>query len=87
MTRRHEVITYIIEAIAEVEDCAPPELDFSLHDHIEADALLALATSGHSDWQLVFHVPDHTVSLRGNGQILVDGKVHRELDLPTTEVK
>lgn len=87
MTRRHEVITHVVEAVAETEGCAPSELDFSLYDHIDADALLALATSEHADWQLVFHVPDHTVSLRGNGQILVDGTIRRELDLPTTEVE
>lgn len=79
MTKRHEVITHVVEAIAEAEGCAPQELEYSLHDHIDAEALLALATAEHDDWQLLFHVPEHTVAVRGNGQILVDGAVRREL--------
>jgi len=86
MTSRHEIVTHVVESIAEAEGCSPADLEFSLYDHVEADALLALADSAHTDWQLVFHVPDHTVAIRGNGQVLVDGTVRRELDLPSQQV-
>jgi hypothetical protein len=85
MTPRNEVITAIVEAIAEAEGCEAHELEFSLQNHVDADALRNLATAEHDDWQLVFHVPEHTVSIRANGQILVDGTVRRELDLPVSE--
>lgn len=87
MTRRHEIITHVVEAIAEAEECAPSELGFSLYDHVEAEALLALATSEHADWQLLFHVPNHTVAIRASGEILVDGTVRRELDLPSQQAE
>ncbi|MEF8784694.1 MAG: HalOD1 output domain-containing protein [Haloarculaceae archaeon] len=82
MTHRYEILNDIVEAIAESEDCAPHDLDYSLYEHIETEALLTLAASEYTNWQLTFRVPDHTVEIRGTGQILVDDTVHRKLELP-----
>lgn len=82
MTRRHEALTMVIEAIAETEDCAPHDLDYSLYDHIETGALLTLVTSEQDDWELTFEVPDHTVTVCGDGRITVDDTLCRRLDRP-----
>lgn len=86
MTRRQETLSNVAEAIAEVEGCSPTDLDYSLYDHVETEALTALAASDHADWQLRFRVPDHTVEVRANGQILVDGVVVRDAGERSQEV-
>jgi hypothetical protein len=85
MTRRYEVLEHVVGALAEVEGRAPPDIDYSLYEHIEPDALVTLVESEHADWQLTFSVPGHTVEVRGSGQILVDGTVVRELEAASTE--
>lgn len=79
MTPRHGILSAVVEAIAEADGCSPHNLDYSLYDYIEADALVLLAASAQTDWQLTFEVPDHAVTVHGNGQILVDDVVRREL--------
>lgn len=85
MTRRHEVVTRVVEAIAETEGTQPHDLEYSLYNHIETEALLTLMASDYTDWELTFQVPDHTVTVRGNGQILVDDIVRREVDPPSRQ--
>ncbi|WP_336326331.1 HalOD1 output domain-containing protein [Halovenus sp. HT40] len=80
MTRRHEILTTVVGAIAETEECAPHELEYTLYDHIETGALLTLVTSEQDDWELTFEVPDHTVTIHGGGRIVVDDILCRELD-------
>jgi hypothetical protein len=86
MTRRHEVLTTVLEAIAESEDCTPNDIEYSLYDHVEIGALLTLATSDHDGWELAFEVPDHTVTVRGDGQVLVDGTPRGELTRQSQQV-
>lgn len=86
MTRRHEILPLVVEAIAEVDGSSPLELGYSLNDHVETEAVNTLAASDHTDWELTFDVPDHTVTIRDGEQILVDGDVLRELN-PTPEPK
>ena len=80
MTRRHEVLTTVVEAIAEAEACSPHDLEYALYNHIETDALVTLITSEQDDWKLTFEVPDHTVTVHGDGRIVVDDILCRELD-------
>lgn len=83
MSARHEILPQIVDAIAEADGRPPHELDYSLHDHIDPEAVVDLVTSNHTDWHLTFRVPDHTVEIRDNGQILVDYSVVRELEEPS----
>ena len=80
MTRRHEILTTVVEAIAEAEECAPHDIGYTLYDHIETGALLTLVTAEQDDWELTFEVPDHTVTVHGDGRIVVDDILCRELD-------
>jgi hypothetical protein len=72
MSSRYTILPRLVEILAETEGCAPNELDYSLQEYIETDALVTLAASDHTDWRLTFQVPDHTVEVRGSGNILVD---------------
>lgn len=86
MTRRYEVLEHVVEALAEVDGCAPSDVDYSLYEYIEPDALLTLVESEHTDWKLTFSVPGHTVEVRGSGRIFVDDTAVRELEVASTEV-
>lgn len=79
MTRRSEVLTAVVESLAEASDCEPQEIDYSLQEHIDTGAMLALVTSEHTNWELSFEVPDHSVTIRGNGRIFVDDTLCRDL--------
>lgn len=81
MMNRTDVVVEVVRCIAEIENRSPHDLEYSLHDYIDTSALKSLVESPQPDWELTFHVPDHTVSVRGNGEIEVDGELMREADL------
>ena len=64
----------IVRAIADAEDRCPSSVDFILHDHVNTDTLEKLSKDEREDWEFRFTVPDHEVSLNGDGTILVDGE-------------
>lgn len=87
MTRRHEVLTHVLDAIATADGCARDEIEYSLYDHVEPEALLTLVTSEHTDWRLSFSVPDHRVKVCGDGRIVVDNTVVRERNAQSSKVR
>lgn len=72
------VTVRIIEEIAESEGVDPTELDFSLQDYIDADALRLLVEHEASSWTVTFEVDTHEVVLSGDGQVQVDS--HSEIN-------
>ncbi|WP_284013613.1 HalOD1 output domain-containing protein [Halobaculum litoreum] len=64
----------VIEAIADARGVTPLELEFNLHDWIDADALNALSSLRSDDWHFVFTVDGHRVTVDGPDRILVDGE-------------
>ena len=85
MIRPGKIMSNVVNAIAEAEDCSPEDLEYSLYEHMETEALLTLAASDHTDWRLTFTVPDHTVEVRGNGRILVDDILIRDRTRKTNQ--
>jgi hypothetical protein len=83
MTSRYTILSRVVESIAEAEGCAPHELDYSLYEYVDTDALVTLAASEHTDWQLTFRIPDHTVEIHGTGEVFVDDALYRKLEEPT----
>lgn len=63
----------VIEAIARAEGVRPRELTFTLHEHINTDALELLAEDG-SHWELSFEVPRHEVTVMSDRTVIVDGE-------------
>lgn len=75
-----DVVRGLLEALAATEGCEPVELDYALQDHIDVDALDALLAHPTGSWTLSFEVPDHSVTVTGDGVVLVDGEsVEHEL--------
>jgi len=62
----------ILETVAEQKDTELPELDFVLDDHIDTDAMRRLASHRSTSWTLSFELPESTVTVTGEGHILVD---------------
>lgn len=67
------LIPEIIEGIADAKDVEPAELNLSLHDYIDTDAIEQLASHETASWTLSFELPNHNVTVTSDGLILVDG--------------
>jgi len=63
----------LVEAIADARGVDPLQLDFTLHDYIDNDALDSLIDGPDGDWELEFTVVDHTLRVNSKGLITVDG--------------
>lgn len=63
----------MIEALAHVEQVAPDDFDYQLHEYVNTDALLTLGNCTDATWELSFEVPDHGVRITSDGSIFVDG--------------
>lgn len=71
-----ESLTYeIATAVAAAEGVELSELDLTLRDHVNPDALEALAAHENSTWTLQFELPDHTVTVTSDGVVCVDSSV------------
>ena len=74
MSSDRDLVLVVIEALAEVEDAAPHELGYTLHEHVSPEAIRGLAEGGYDGWELTFTVPDHEVTVRADGSVYVDGE-------------
>lgn len=68
----------VVRAIATVEGLPPSDVDLSLHDHVDPDALDELfgasAPSGRDgDLTVEFPVGDYLVSVDADGSVLITG--------------
>lgn len=72
-----EVVGQTIRSIADAKDVDPVELDVALQNWVETDALRRLVDHPSDAWRLQFELPDHTVTVTGEGVILVDGTEER----------
>jgi len=71
---RERLLMTVLEAIANREGTSPEQLDYSLQEYVEADALRLLEEHDSESWTFSFEVPDHTVTVSGDGTIAVDGE-------------
>lgn len=78
MSRGREFMIALVDALADADGVEAHELEFALDEYVDTDALQRLLESERTDWTLTFHVPDHEVSVSGDGTILVDGEVAAE---------
>ncbi|SIR40749.1 HalOD1 output domain-containing protein [Natronorubrum daqingense] len=65
----------VARALAEIEGVEPHQLEYSLYNCINTEALELLMTSKQPEWELTFRVPDHTVTVHGTGAIEIDGEL------------
>jgi hypothetical protein len=67
-----EVLTGIVNQIAEAEDVEPSELELSLYDHIDIDSVVQLVNAEKGNWKLSFDVQEYTVTVWSDGSVLVE---------------
>lgn len=67
------IVPELIKAIADAKGIEPDQLDFTLHEYIDADAIELLAAHESASWTLSFELPNHNVTVTSDGIILVDG--------------
>lgn len=75
MTTTHTLLHDVVRALADVEGCAPHELQFALHDFVDTTAIERLAAMEGVEWSLSFDVPGHEVGIDSDGRVVVDGTV------------
>jgi hypothetical protein len=68
-----EIVPEIIAAVADAKGVEPKEVDLSLYEHIDPDAIRLLTAHSTASWTLSFELPEHTVTVTSDGLILVDG--------------
>lgn len=69
----------IVGAIADAEGRDPMDLDVSLQNWVDVDAVQQLVRHDSDRWMLRFEVPDHSVTVTGDDLVLVDGSRERTL--------
>lgn len=69
----------IIRAIADAKDTEPADLDLILQNYIDMDAIQLLLDHDSADWTLRFEIPNHSVMVTGENEILVDGREERTI--------
>ncbi|WP_170938327.1 MULTISPECIES: HalOD1 output domain-containing protein [unclassified Halorubrum] len=62
----------IVESVADAEGVEPAELDFTLYEYVEPDAIELLAANEAATWTLTFELPKHDVTVTSDGRVLVD---------------
>lgn len=67
-----DVIINIANSIADAEGVEPSELDITLEDHIDIEAVVQLVNAEKGSWRLSFDIPEYTVTVWSDGSILVE---------------
>lgn len=69
----------IVERLAAAEGVEPTDLDYTLYDYVDPDALDALMDGTDTDFYLRLQVADHTVTVDNDGFITVDADEVRNI--------
>jgi hypothetical protein len=66
------ILSNIIQTIADAKGVDPQKLDLILDDYIEIDAVVQMINAGKQAWRLVFAIPEYTVTIWGDGSVIVE---------------
>lgn len=73
-----ELCAVVLDAIASVDGVHPSDLEFTLHEHVNTEALNLLDESEQGPWALSFETPGHEVTVQSDRTVIVDGEPVRE---------
>ncbi|WP_435065496.1 HalOD1 output domain-containing protein [Halobaculum sp. EA56] len=68
----------VVEGIAAKEGTEPEQLELTVHEYLDAEALEQLVDHGRAEWELHTRIGGHDIRVYDDGTVVVDGK-------PTTE--
>lgn len=74
---RGGIVVEIVEEVAEAKGTDPTDLNYSLEEHIDTEALQLLADHSRSSWTLSFTLPEQEVTVTGDGVV----RVHEKQDI------
>lgn len=74
-TEHHAASSRVVAALASARNTEPRNVDPPLYETIDADALDTIVDSA-TDIELSFEHDGHTVVVRADGSVAVDGTVH-----------
>lgn len=66
------LLSEIVDAVANANGVDPTDLDYSLQEHVDTDAIRLLSRQKDSSWSLSFELPDHVVTVTSDRAILVN---------------
>lgn len=72
-----ELVVEVVEAVAEAKGTDPTDLNYSLEEHIDTEALQLLADHSRSSWTLSFTLPEQEVTVTSDGVV----RVHEKQDI------
>lgn len=68
------VINHVVQAIADADGAEPTDLDVTLYDYVEPEAVEALCRHfeavGAADWEVTFRVDGYRVVVREDGVVV-----------------
>ncbi len=67
-----EPVVDVVEAVAETKGIDTQELEYPLERYIDTEALRMLAAHQSSSWTLSFDLPEHEVTVTGDGEVWVE---------------
>ena len=63
----------LTQSLAAERGVEPTEVEETLHEHIDLEALERLSRHESGSWLLSFELPDHTVTVTSDRQITLNG--------------
>jgi hypothetical protein len=66
-----QLIGTIVEALADAEGVDPTELEYSLQEYVDLDALDRLANHDGAEWTFTFELPAYEVTVQHDGRVRV----------------
>jgi hypothetical protein len=72
-----DIVFEVVAALSAADGVDPADLDYSLAEYVDTDALAQLSEMDDSVWELSFRVAGHEVTLTHDGRTYVDGVAYR----------
>ena len=63
----------VVETISDAKGIDPDEFETPIQEYIDTEAIELLASHDTASWTLSFELPNHTVTVTGDGLVHVDG--------------
>lgn len=70
--------TEIRDAIADYENINSSDIDLTITEYIDIEALAQLKQHDNTVWMFTFKLPDHEVTVTSDGDILIDDQHMKE---------
>lgn len=74
-----KILSNLIQTIADAKGVDPWNLDLILDNYIDTDAVVQMVNKGKQTWQLMFAIPEYTVTVWGDGSVIVEPEENSQI--------